>query len=231
MAERTLIISSASADWNALTDVTFSRMAAYAKLHGYEFFPWKSDPKDYWMNPGSRQREHLPVKGFVKMDLFLRFLPEFDRVVWLDADLVITDFEPSIDALTWGSLSELIIGYDWNAHNTTVIVARSTPRMYDFMWSVNNTGRKLFLGHDWVEMEAMRYFLQTPPYEDMVTYISCKRLCPILHKEYIDAGVPERVSEKYGWEPGDFAVHLSALHIERRAELARSFAEQHPCPA
>jgi hypothetical protein len=130
--------------------------------------------------------------------------------------------------LFFWSPKPLIIGYDHNGHNTTVISARSSELMQQFMWAANNTGRKLFMDHDWVEMEAMRYFLMTPPYQDMVTYISCKRLCPILAAEYVDAGLPLAVSGAYGWEPGDFALHLSALPIERRIELAKAFAIQ--CP-
>jgi hypothetical protein len=228
--ERTLVISSASQDWKALTDVTFPAMAAWAARHGYKFFPWVCETKDYYYDPHTKNRELVPVRGFVKMDLFLRFLPEYDRVIWLDADMIITDYEPSIDDLTWSAPHELILPYEHNGINATVIIARSTERVYDFMWAVNNTGRKLFLYHDWKEMEAMRYFLMTPPYEDMVTYISAKRLCPILHTEYIDAGVPAKVSEKYGWSEGDFALHLSALSVERRTELAREYAARYPAP-
>lgn len=228
----TLLISSAPSDWRALSDITFPRFKHYADMHGYGFFPWVSDPKDYWFNPATRTRELLPVKGFAKLDLFLRFLPEYERVVWLDADMVITNFESDLDDLTWQAPHQLVIGHDHNGHNTTVIIARSSDLMFDFMWACNNTGRKLFLGHDWVEMEAMRYFLQTPPYDDQMfaTWISCKRLCPILHTEYVDAGLPAKVSQKYGWEEGDWSVHLSALHISRRVELAKQFAERFPCP-
>ena len=200
-------------------------MKAYCERHGYHFYADVSTKRDTWVNPLSRQRETLDIIGFSKMDLFLYLLPKYARCVWLDADLLITNPALSIDELTFGSTAELILPYDFNAHNATVIIAQSTERVFDFMWAVNNTGRKLYLGHDWREMEAMRYFLQTPPYAEMETYISAKRLCPILHEHYIDAGVPAKVSEKYGWEDGDFALHLSALHIDQRVAIAREYAE------
>jgi hypothetical protein len=223
VAERTLIITSSPPHWHDLAEVTCARMKAYADKWDYDFYADVSDLRDRLPSG-----QLVGIKGFVKLDLFLHFLPKYQRVVWLDSDLIITNPDISLDELTFFSPKPLIIGYDHNGHNTTFISARSSELMVQFMWAANNTGRKLFLGHDWVEMEAMRYFLMTPPYQDIVTYISCKRLCPILATEYVDAGLPLSVSGVYSWEPGDFALHLSALPIERRTELAKAFAIQ--CP-
>lgn len=240
---RTLVITSLPSDWSELGEITCKAMKAWCDLHGYEFFAWTADLKDYWFNVGSRSREHLPIKGFVKLDLFLRFLPEYERVVWLDADMIITDYAWTVERLVQAispSRPQVAVGYDWNAHNTTVIIADNTVSneydiasadlLYDYMWACNNTGRKFFLGDDWVEMSAMRFFAQTPPYDQILGYQSVAKICPVLHTEYIEAGVPARVSEKYGWRMGAFSLHLSALHINRRIELAREFAERFPCP-
>lgn len=225
VAERTLVITSSPPSWSALAEITCRHMKAWCDRHGYTFYADVSDLRD--RNPLTGER--VAIKGFVKFDLFLHFLPKYDRVIWLDSDMLLTNIEPSIDELTWESPHALILPFEHNAHNATVIIMRSNDLTYDFAWAVNNTGRKLFLGHDWVEMEAMRYFLMTPPYEDLVTYISAKRLCPILHSEYIDAGLPARVSEKYSWEEGDWSLHLSALHINRRIELAQEWSTRFPC--
>lgn len=154
--------------------------------------------------------------------------------MWLDADLLITNPAITLEdlwyqAVKWPMEQKIVLPYEHNGHNATVIMARSCDLVYDFFWAANNTGRKLFLGHDWVEMEAMRYFAQTPPYDNLIAYLSAKKLCPILHTEYIEAGLPERVSSKYGWAEGDFALHLSALHIDRRVELAREYSARFPC--
>lgn len=224
MAENTLVITSSPSAWQDLAEVTCRHMKAWCDRHDYTFYADVSDLRDR-----TSAGQMVDIRGFVKMSLFLHFLPKYDRVVWLDSDMILTDIGPSIDDLTWGAPQDLILPYEHNGINATVIVMRSNERTYDFTWAVENTGRKLFLSHDWKEMEAMRYFLMTPPYEDMVTYISAKRLCPILHTEYIDAGLPARVAEKYGWEEGDWALHLSALNIERRVELAREYSVRFPC--
>ena len=125
--------------------------------------------------------------------------------------------------------NDVILGYDWNSFNSTVICVRSTALARAYLWACNNTGRMLFLSHGWHEMQALKYFSQFPPYSEIVGYESCKKLAAILPDEYEPVGVPRDVMEPYAWEPGDFACHLSALTLERRIALARKLTEE-TCP-
>lgn len=226
MQNNTLVISSHAPGWLELANVTCKSHYDWCQKHRYEYYLDCSELYDNYWNPVTKVRERLPIKGFIKLDLFLHFLPKYKRVIWLDADLLVTNPEYSADHfMNQRPHSAIVLPYDWNGHNSTVIMAESFDRVWDYFWSCNNTGRKLFLNHDWVEMEAMRYFAMTPPYnDDFIGYLHAKQLCALRWEEYVDAGVPERVSKKYGWEQGDFALHLSALPLDRRVELAKDYS-------
>jgi hypothetical protein len=221
----TLVITSYPPAWQSLADITCATHKAYCDRWGYDYHADCSHLHDRYFDPILQREERLPVKGFVKLDLLLHFLPRYKTVCWLDGDLAITNH--SIPIEQWLSLirkpAEILVPFDFNTHNATVIIARSTDLVWEFFWACNNTGRKLFLKHDWVEMEAMRYFSERPPYDKILAYESIKLLCPILPQEYVPY-VPLRMSQKYAWEPGAWSVHLSALPLERRVELAREYA-------
>jgi hypothetical protein len=227
---RILVITSYPSAWQALADITTKTMAEYCTRHGYDLHIDRSDLRDAWFNACTGQRELLGIKGFIKLDLLLHFLPKYDVVCWLDADLLITNYEVKIESkmVLVPDTAHITIPADWNGHNSTVIIARNTGLVRRYFWACNNTGRKRFLKDDWVEMEAMRYFAQTPPYDKILAYRSVKELCPVLGKEY-EPQVPSWVSQSYSWEPGDWTLHLSALSLDRRIELAREYAEKNPC--
>ena len=224
---RTLVITSHPPAWQTLANITTKTMSDWCGRHGYDLHIDCSDLQDRAWLPCTGEAPRRGIAGFVKMDLFLHFLPMYERVVWLDADMLITNYAVSVNDLA-GVGAGVILPYDHNGVNATVIIAENRPVVYDFFWAVNNSGRKMFMNHDWKEMEAMRYFQQSPPYEYLVGYRSVKDLCPILHREYLPY-LPERVGERYGWEPGAWSLHLSALPIERRTALAAEYAEKYPC--
>ncbi len=210
------IVTSAPPAWRALTEITNKLKGEYAREWGYHFFFDESFRID--------QEQGFPLRGFVKFDLLWHYLPQYEWVVWIDADAVITNRAIRLEKFT-NCDQDLIIGYDANGHHTTVIFMRNTQLIRDFLWACNNAGKRMFLQHPWHEMEAMRYFLQTPPYQQIVRYRSVKELCPILHSEYEKFGMPANVARDYSWSPGDWILHLSALSLERRVQLAQHFAD------
>ncbi len=214
------IVTSAPPAWRPLTRVTWHLMAEYARQWGYHFF---ANESEVYVDT---QDGSLPLRGFIKFELLWHYLDKYEWVVWLDSDLLITNKDVRLESFINRDRSwDLIIGYDHNGHNTTVIMMRNCQRMRDFLFACNGAGRTMFLRHPWHEMEAMRYFLQTPPYLASALYVSCKELCPILHAEYERYGMPKNMGQEYAWEPGDWTLHLSALSLERRAQLAMHYAD------
>ena len=68
-------------------------------------------------------------------------------------------------------------------------------------------------------MEAMRYFSQTPPYDDLIEFQSSKKLCPILRGAYPDF-IAERIADQYYWKKGDWTLHLCNLPLPSRELIA-----------
>lgn len=215
------LVSSAPPDWRPLRNITWHLMAEYAAQWGYHF---RADESALMHKA---PEGNFPLRGFRKFDLLIHLLGEgYEWVVWLDADAVITNKSVRIEPFTKrAGVKDLVIGYDVNGHHTTVIMCRNTPLLRDFLWACNNAGRSMFIAHPWHEMESMRYFLQTPPYNTLAHYESVKALCPILHSEYERFGMPANVGQAYSWEPGDWILHLSALSLQRRVVLAQHFAD------
>lgn len=216
-----IVVTSYPPAWSELAEITCASHAAYCKARGYDYDAECADLRDRRVKPTfDGYGEWVGIRGFHKFNRILHFMPMYKYVVWLDADLVVTNRE---SPLLGDKTAELTACRDWNGWNTTVIGVRSTPRMQALFWAANNTGRDLFLYHPWHEMQALRYFTERPPYDKVWKTVSIKWLAAVLPELYVDAGVPRPIMEPYAWEPGDFAVHLSALPLERRIELARQF--------
>lgn len=213
----TIIVTSHPAAWDELAAITCETHKRYCDRWGFDYDVDRSDLVD------SRQGgEKISIRGFVKFNRILHFMPMYKYVLWLDADLVVTNLEYRM----FFERAPIMACYDWNGFNSTVQLIRSTPRAQAFYWACNNTGRDLFLYHGWHEMEAMRYFSSKPPYQSMIDCISVKEVCAVLPDEYVEAGVPREIMAPYAWEPGDFAVHLSALSLPRRIDLAQKYAQE-----
>lgn len=216
----TIVVTSHPAAWDTLAEITCETHKAFCDRWGYDYDVDRSDLMD------SRQGgSPISIRGFAKFNRILHFMPMYRYVIWLDADLVVTNRDVDLcDVWLTRSTEQVILCYDWNGFNSTVQIVRSTPLTQAYYWACNNTGRDLFLYHGWHEMEALRYFSSKPPYDKLVGHESVKRLCAVLPDEYVGAGVPRPIMEPYAWRPGDFAVHLSALSLERRIELARQYS-------
>lgn len=197
----------------------------YAAKHGYHFF---SDCSELLGPAGTRQScfpvgAPAPLIGFIKLDLLLYFLPRYKAVVWLDADLLITNKERRLEG--WIERTpEFAVCHDHNGFHSTVIIAKNTRLTRDYLWAANNTGRGFYLGDPWHEMTALRHFANDQPYRDIWHSFSVKELCPIRKAEYAPY-LPLDVGTEYDWEPGDFAIHFSALNNGRRHRLMEHYAD------
>lgn len=220
------LVSSAPREWQALTDITWASHKAYAERHGYDYHADVSSKMDDYQNYVTGKTERIPIRGFIKFELLLYFLKDYEWVVWLDADLLVTNPAIPIEHFTMNVPHGIITGYDFNGTHTTVIMARNHPTVRKFLHACNSIGRRLFLNHPWHEMESFKHFAEQPPYKGLIGYRSAKELCAILADEYVPFGNPLSVSGEYKWAPGDFALHLSALPTEKRVELAREYAEK-----
>lgn len=213
----------------------------YCEQHGYEYH---LDVSDIWeqVRPTKRNSqigESVPIKYKIKFLLFQHFLnpdsckKEYDAVVWLDADLLITNYDIPLEKFLNSRMGtdeedenpgDIILSRDPNGLHATVIMMRRTALTLGFAYACGEAGMRYWMEDDWSDQMAMRMFLATPPYNWLVHYHSIKALCAMYPGIYTN--IPERIRKHYEWAPGDFALHLSALSIERRIEIAKKVVEE-----
>ena len=161
----------------------------------------------------------------------------YDWVCWLDADLVIGDYDTPLtkwtntrgadsgEEMVYGG--DFILPWDVNTYHPTVMNGALHDADARDHVGDDGSGQRLYHLHDWSEHMALKFF-SYPPYRDAIHQHSAKVLCampPGVHP------MPDDVRALYEYEEGvSFALHLSAISIERRIELARAFIAEHPIP-
>ncbi len=226
-------------DWADLAEYTVATQRKYCAKWGYDYH---LDVSDLWEQPcgtkrGDRPGAEVPIYYKIKFILFEHFLQpekcgkEYDWVVWLDSDLLITNYEMPLESFMHG-LSGSLIGYigdivlthDVNGLHATVIMLRRSPYTLGFAWANKEAGMRYFLEDVWSDQLSMRMMLQTPPYSEMVRYESVKTLCAMPSGIY---PIPEEARKIYEWdEKESLALHLSALSMEKRIEISKSYCER-----
>lgn len=232
--------------WADLAELTCATHRKYCKKWGY----------DYYLNVSDIYEEHcptrrgevslgaVPIKYKIKFLLFQRFFnpelcgEEYDHVVWLDSDLVITNYEIPLEKFFNGKLAadgigedgrgfvgDIILSYDANGLHATVIMMRRSSQTLGFAYANGEAGMRYFGLDDWSDQLSMRMFLATPPYQWLIWYHSVKTLCAQPPDTYLHT--PERARKPYEWSEGDFALHLSALPIARRIHLAKEYIDRY----
>lgn len=174
-----------------------------------------------------------PIKYFIKFLLFEHFLnpescqQEWDWICWADSDTVISNYDIPLEKFFNGrlgtsdedpALGDIVLSRDVNGLHATMIMMRRTALTLGFSWACGNAGKTYWQRDGWGDQLAMRFFLMTPPYASLIRYHSIKELCAMPPDTY---PIPKIARRIYEWEPGDFCLHLSALSIGKRIEIAK----------
>lgn len=231
---RVKIVSSYPPEWRELAKLTCATQRRYCEKWGYSYFedcsetreragsPWIDDP-----NPNIGQ--YVSMRTMVKFPLLEHFLREEDckekndYVAWLDADMVMTNYDIPFTRWFEGHDKDLVLAYDVNSVHPTVILVRNTVVMRGLMWACKEAGWRMYGLHNWSDICAFRFMLDYPPYDDRVKFFSAQKMCampPMVHP------MPTDVRSQFEWTPDSWAVHLSAMGIEHRIEIAKQFVEK-----
>lgn len=202
---RTLLFTAFDSAMAPIGDLTSPLMLEYANRHGMDFRCLRTNgsiPDSYW----------------VKIFEVARLLPHYDRMIWLDADIVITNpefappwftgfqasFDWGVDALDESQFSAccFVIGRDMQA------------LIEDVTHSFSN-----FKDRDFPEQSALRHF-----YRNGGDY----RFRMRTHSRRTFNAVPREISEEAPepWEKGDWCAHLTHVSVEKRAELFHEIRRQ-----
>lgn len=232
-------------EWLDLAAITCATHRAYCDRHGYDYHLDISDIYER-VRPTKRGEpigQSVPIKYKIKFLLFEHFLqPEscgkdYDWVVWLDSDLLITNYEIPLEKFfnskraadglgpdNLGFLGDVILTHDVNGLHATVIMVRRTPYGLGYVYFNRDAGMRYFMEDDWSDQLSQRMALQTPPYSRLIWYHSIKALCAMPPGIYTQ--IPRDAREIYEWSEGDFALHLSALPLATRVEIAQQYVDR-----
>lgn len=191
-AARIGVLTAYDAEFSAIGRLAEQSHRRYCRRHGYAFAcettGFDASRKPHWSKI-----------------LFLRkHLPQFDWLVWLDADTLIMN--PAIPAHSFlADDVDLIISEDWKGINTGVMFIRNTPWSLGFLDRIwDQTG---FFDHGWAEQAALRHLLS-------ISAVDRQHVRVVPHTQF-NTYPPD-------YRQGDFLLHFSGL--PDRLSLMRKYS-------
>jgi hypothetical protein len=140
-----------------------------------------------------------------KIKLIQKYLPNYEYLLWIDADAMITNYDIVAESLL--SDKFLLISSDWNGINAGVFIIRNDPMSFDFLDDVWNN-YKGDVTDGWWEQNAIQYFAETEKYKPHIEVLDGekRKLLNSYDKEH---------TIKHSWKPnqsywteGDFIIHF-----------------------
>jgi len=164
----------------------------HAARHGYD----RITDESIW------DRSRAPM--WSKIPLLQKYLSEYDYLVWMDGDVLITNQETRLEEFI-EILGDkmLLVGRDFQGLNNGVFIIRNCPLAFDFLkdvWTKVEYAHVLF--H---EQSAMDEFMKTEKYKKSFVLITHKYINILNAFDY-------RVDQKVHWVPGDFCIHFAGIH-------------------
>ena len=196
-------------------DLTSDLMAKYAARWGFSF-------------KCNRKYEVDTFSSWQKLGLVRRELLNYDLVLWMDMDVVVTN--PLVDFRKISEYFEgLTFAFDWeygaphtDMFSAGVFIAKHCPRSFRFldeaMTKTKFSKRENFTTTD---QGALREV-----YNSSCEWRDCVRVVP----HSVLNSVPKEVQPKSfdPWVPGNFLCHLTGIGNDRRVELFHKFAPKEP---
>lgn len=209
---KTLLLTAFDRAMAPIGELTVPLMLAYANRHGFDFHCTRNFEvgcQPYW-------QKVWDIHAFTSLSNPVRH--QYDRIMWLDCDQVITNpewtpqwtdgFHASLD---WG-----IDAYDDNHFSACgFVVCKDAFGILSTAASLHY----LFRERDFPEQEALRHIRRegNDGERGMTT-----------HPRRVFNAVPKEICEEAPepWERGDFCCHLTHVPCERRVEVFHLIQEQ-----
>lgn len=141
-----------------------------------------------------------------KILLVQKYLADYDFLVWMDADVLVTNPEIKIEVFL--SMMKpgafMFLGHDFQNLNTGVFVMRNCPLAHEFLIDVWN--KTEYIHHIWWEQAAI-----IDLWKNSEKYQPCIDILPYEHINILNA-FHYQVSPKVHWLPGDFCIHFAGIH-------------------
>jgi hypothetical protein len=191
----TLVLTGYNDDYKALGDLTSPLMQQYASRHGYDFKCFRTSAQGV-------------AASWLKIPETRRALMHYERVIWIDADMVITNPE-----VTFQHHVGIHLSRDWgeDADSDSCFSCGAFMACQTALPMLEKLARKAdeFIAKNDMEQNAMRELAKQYPH---LFFVHPRRtfnaVHPAVHQTVVDP-----------WQPGDFAAHLTMMPLERRIEL------------
>lgn len=209
---RTLVITGYDSAMAPIGDLTSPLMLAYANQHGYDFHcsrVFEPGSQSYW-------QKIWDIVAFTTLSNPIR--KEYDRVMWLDADQVITNPEWTPP---WESGFHASLDWGTDAIDDDHFSACGFVACRDAFGILSSVAERhyLFREREFPEQAALRSIRKDLVRERQMMHV---------HDRRVFNAVPKEVCEEAPdpWQKGDFCAHLTHVSPEKRAELFHVIKEQ-----
>lgn len=209
---RTLLLTAFDEAMEPIGRLTSPLMLEYANRHGYDFHVsriFEAGSQSYW-------QKVWDIVAFTSLSNPIR--KEFDRVMWLDCDQVVTEpaWVPPWESGFHASLDWGVDAVDDNCFSACgFVVCRDA---FGIMASVAERYH-LFREREFPEQAALRSIRADLVRERRMMHVHSRRVFNAVPREICE-DAPEP------WQRGDFCAHLTHVPVDRRAELFHVIREQ-----
>lgn len=228
---RTLLYTCYNEAYKELADITIPRMRNYAKRHDMMFL----------FDTGPLLNSISPTEGiyWLKFEVAIAELGtgDYDRVIWLDVDQLITNLDFVLPETTHGFHVPKDWGHDavepWHFSVCGFIAHRDSVPLFERAIAMEPEWRGKPFPEQGPMREVVRHLVETQPNVEAIAYGLDGKLAVCGNVHFMDRRpfncVPEEVCPgkvPEPWQPGDFAAHITMLPIEERVKLAEKLADR-----
>lgn len=231
MNKKTLLITGSDPDMSVISDLTLDTKINFVKKHNYDILvkrDWSDMSKYHFIeheNSSSRKdKSYLDVLGFLRVLLAFEMLKDYNNVIWIDADTLITNSDYTIQDFVTDDHC-LFVSYDWSwtgsfsTGNFIVKRHKDTQKLYEAFIETS----KMFLNHSHKEQITLNHIYNNNEH--------LRNVIKILPWKYLNS-VPECIQETKTWQGRDkvlepwtedsFLAHLTGITGEERIEIIKS---------
>jgi hypothetical protein len=227
---RTLIITGSTPDMFPVLDLTLASKQTYAGKHGYDFLvkrKWEGSSKYHFKQYENHllgyHKPGLGILGFMRVVICFEQLRDYDVVMWLDGDSVVTNSEITVEEM----IREDGVFYastDWSTGSKSFSTGNFIVKRHkqtNFVFEKFLEYSKPNIGHVLQEQITLNqlYMSHIPDIKNILRVLPRRYLnsVPRVQEKMNTWRLREKIEEP--WTPECFIAHLTGLTSEERIEI------------
>lgn len=201
-------------------DLTLSSKERYAKKHGYDLLSLRSFGSDF---TNTFKPTHL---GFLRALRSFEMLQNYDIVMWIDADTIITNLDYSISDFCIDENHSLYASWDWSGKNTISMgnfILQKTSSIHELFSHFMQIGKQIADDNIWGEEQTtINTIYKNYPIGKTIKILEHKFLGSIPNKKMFNGIWDGRPETPFPWTPESFLVHLTGIPNRNRIDVAKT---------